>query len=83
MVNRHVLSLSDLSITLKHSGRHMTLSRLVALSISSRQHLDSEAIKFYEGCSNVNASSFITFFPYMSQCQNSSNFERSKRKNMN
>ena len=65
MVNRHVLSLSDLSITLKHSGRHMTLSRLVALSISSRQHLDSEAIKFYEGCSNINASSFITFFPYM------------------
>ena len=45
--NRHVLSLSDLSITLKQSGRHMALSRLVTLSISSL-HLDIEANKFYD-----------------------------------
>ena len=33
--NKHVLTLSELSIILKHSGRHMALSRLVTLSISS------------------------------------------------
>ena len=32
--NRHALTLSELSITLKHSGRHMALSRLVTLSLS-------------------------------------------------
>ena len=31
--NKHVLTLSELSIILKHSGRHMALSRLVTLSI--------------------------------------------------
>ena len=45
--NGHVLSLSDLSITLKQAIRHMTLSRLVALSISSLQ-LDIEANTFYD-----------------------------------
>ena len=44
----HVLTLSDLSITLKHSGRHMTLSRLVTLSISSLHNLDIEVYKFYD-----------------------------------
>ena len=32
--DKHVLTLSELSIILKHSGRHMALSRLVTLSIS-------------------------------------------------
>ena len=45
--NKHVFILSDLSITLKHSGRHMALSRLVTLSISSLRNLDIEANKFY------------------------------------
>ena len=38
--NKHVLTLSELSIILKHSGRHMALSRLVTLSISSLRSLD-------------------------------------------
>ena len=45
--NKHVLTLSELSIILKHSGRHMTLSRLVTLPISSLRNLDIEANKFY------------------------------------
>ena len=44
--NKHVLTLSDLRITLKHSGRHMALSRLVSLSISSLRNLYIEANKF-------------------------------------
>ena len=43
-----VLTLSDLSFTLKHSGRHMALSRLFTLSISSLRNLDIEANKFYD-----------------------------------
>ena len=46
--NKHVLTLSELSIVLKHSGRHMALSRLVTLSISSLRNLDNEANKFYD-----------------------------------
>ena len=46
--NKHVLTLSELSIIIKHSGRHMALSRLVTLSISSRRNLDNEANKFYD-----------------------------------
>ena len=46
--NKHVLTLSELSFTLKHSGRHMALSRLVTLSISSLRNLDIEATKFYD-----------------------------------
>ena len=38
----------DLSITLKHSGRHMALSRLVTLSISSLPDFDIEAHKIYD-----------------------------------
>ena len=37
---RHVLTLSDLCITFKHSGRHMALSHLVTLSIFSLRNLD-------------------------------------------
>ena len=39
--NKHVLTLSELSIVLKHSGRHMALSRLVTLSISSLRLINS------------------------------------------
>ena len=46
--NKHVLTLSELSIILKHSGRHMTFSRLVTLSISSLRNLGIEANKFYD-----------------------------------
>ena len=46
--NKHVLTLSELSIILKHSGRHMALSHLVTLSISSLRNLDIEANKFYD-----------------------------------
>ena len=38
--NKHVLTLLELSIIFKHSGRHMALSRLVTLSISSLGNLD-------------------------------------------
>ena len=39
--NRPVLTLSDLSITLKHSGQHiMTFSHLHTLPISSLHNLD-------------------------------------------
>ena len=41
--NKHVLTLSKLCIILKHSGRHIALSRLVTLSISSLHNLDIEA----------------------------------------
>ena len=46
--NKHVLTLSELSIILKHSGGHMALSRLVTLSISSLRNWDIEANKFYD-----------------------------------
>ena len=46
--NKHVLTLSELSIILKHSGRHMALSRLVTLSISSLCNLNIEANNFYD-----------------------------------
>ena len=46
--NKHDLTLSELSIILKHSGRHMALSRLVTLSVSSLLNLDIEANKFYD-----------------------------------
>ena len=46
--SKHVLTLSELSIVLKHSGLHMALSRIVTLSISSLGNLDIEANKFYD-----------------------------------
>ena len=45
--NRHVLTLSDLSMNLYNSSLHMALLRLVTLSISSLRNLDIEANKFY------------------------------------
>ena len=44
--NKKFLTLSELSITFKHSGPHMAFSRLVTLSISSLCYLDIEANKF-------------------------------------
>ena len=44
--DKHVLTLSELSLILKHSGQHMALSRLVTLSISSLRNLDIEANEF-------------------------------------
>ena len=41
--NKYVLTLSELSIILKHSGRHMALTCLVTLSISSLRNLDIKA----------------------------------------
>ena len=38
----------SLSITLKHSGRHMALSSLVTLSVSSLRNLDIQANKFHD-----------------------------------
>ena len=46
--SKHVLTISELSINLKHSGWHMALSHLVTLSISSLLNLDIEANKFYD-----------------------------------
>ena len=43
-----LVKLVDLSITLKHSGRHMALSRLVTLIFSSLPDLDIEAHKLYD-----------------------------------
>ena len=45
---KHVLTLSELSIMLNHSGRHMALSHSVKLSISSLRNLDIEANKCYD-----------------------------------
>ena len=58
--NKHVLTLSELSIILKHSGRHMALSRLVTLSISSLRNLDIEANKFYDRVHRLYASAILT-----------------------
>ena len=46
--NKRVLTLSELSIALKHSDRHMALSHLITLSISSLRNLDIEANKCYD-----------------------------------
>ena len=58
--NKHVLTLSELSIILKHSGRHMTLSRLVTLSISSLRNLDIEANKFYDRTHGLYDAAILT-----------------------
>ena len=50
--NRHTFTLSDLSIILKQSGRHMALSRLVTLSISSYRNLDIVMIELIDLMSN-------------------------------
>ena len=46
--NKHILTLSGLSISLIHSDRHMALSRLVTRSISSLRNLDIEVNTFYD-----------------------------------
>ena len=58
--NKHVLTLSELSIILKHSGRHMALSRLVTLSISSLRTLDIEANKFYDRSHRLYDAAILT-----------------------
>ena len=51
--NRHVLTLSDLSIALNHSGRHMTLSHLVTLSISSLRNVYIDTNEFYDRAQRI------------------------------
>ena len=58
--NKHVLTLSELSIILKHSGRHMAPSGLVTLSISSLRNLDIEANKFYDRAHRLYDAAIIT-----------------------
>ena len=58
--NKLVLTLSELSIILKHSGRHMTPSRLVTLSISSLHNLDIEANKFYDRAQRLYDAAILT-----------------------
>ena len=58
--NKHVLTLSELSISLKHSGRHMVLSRLIILSISSLRNLDIEANTFYDRAHRLYGAALLT-----------------------
>ena len=58
--NKHVLTLSVLNIILKHSGRHMVLSLLVTLSISSLRNLDIEANKFYDRAHRLYDAAILT-----------------------
>ena len=58
--NEQVLTLSELSIILKNSGRHMALSRLVTLSISSLCNLDIEANKFYDRAHRLYDAAILT-----------------------
>ena len=58
--NKHVLTLSELSIILKHSGRHMALSRLVTLSISSIRNFDIEAYKLYDRAHRLYDAAILT-----------------------
>ena len=51
---------SNSSITLKHSGRHMALSRLVTLSISSLHTLDTEANTFYDRAHRLYDAALLT-----------------------
>ena len=58
--NKHVLTLSELSIILKHSGRHMALFCLVTLSISSLRNLDIGATKFYDRAHRLYDAAILT-----------------------
>ena len=58
--NKHVLTLSELSIILKHSGRHAALSCLVTVSISSLRNLDIEANKFYDRSHQLYDAALLT-----------------------
>ena len=52
--------ISELSFALKHSGRHMALSRLVTLSVSSLRNLDIEANKFYDRAHRLYDAAILT-----------------------
>ena len=54
------LTLSDLSIALKHSSLHMPLSRLVTLSITSLCNLYIEANKFYDRTRRLYDAALLT-----------------------
>ena len=58
--NKLVLTLSELSIILKHSGQHMALSRLVTLSISSLRNMDIQANKFYNSAHRLYDAEILT-----------------------
>ena len=58
--NKHVLTLSELSIILKHSGRHMALSRLPTLSISSLR-LNIRANNFYDRAHRLYDAAILTW----------------------
>ena len=58
--NKHVLTLSEVSIILKHSGRHMALSRLVTISISSLRNLNIEVNKFYDRAHRLYVAAILT-----------------------
>ena len=47
-------------VSLKHSGRHIALSRLVTLFISSLRYLDIEANKFYDRAHRFYDAAIIT-----------------------
>ena len=58
--NKHVLTLLELSITLKHSDRHMALSCLITLSISSLRNLNIEVNKFYDRAHRLYDAAILT-----------------------
>ena len=58
--NIHVLTLSELSTILKHSGQHIAISRLVTLSITSLRNLDIEANKFYDRAHRLYEAAILT-----------------------
>ena len=59
--NNNVLTLSELSVTLKHSGQHIALSRLVTLSISPLRNLDIEANKLYDRAHQLYDAALLTW----------------------
>ena len=68
---KNAKTLSDLNSTLKHSDRHMVLSRLVTLLISLLRHSDIEASNFYNSVHPLYVAALVTrcniqhaFWPY-------------------
>ena len=57
--NKTVLSLFDLNILL-NSGRHLLLSKLALLSVSSLRKLDDEANTFYDRKHNLYEAALLT-----------------------
>ena len=71
-INKICFNSSELSIILKHSGRHIALSLLVTFSISSLRNLDIEANKFYDRAHRLYDAAIPTqcytqnaFWPYI------------------